>query len=97
MSTVHHPAFPEVTADVAGDKLDEHLEQGWVLLPDEDFVEVVPPGAFTATLADEPVASVQHIAPFDPTEQVDEPNSDISDGPDGGPEHVAYSFRRRNR
>jgi hypothetical protein len=36
MATVHHPAFPEITHEVHGAKLDEHLRCGWILIPGEE-------------------------------------------------------------
>lgn len=46
MATVHHPAFPEIAHEVYGEKLDEHLRCGWILIPDtadpEPVQDVVP-------------------------------------------------------
>lgn len=65
MPTVKHPVIPNVTLDVSEDKLTEHLEQGWVLVPDGEPFEVVPPGAFTESLQGGPVEPVQGLAGFD--------------------------------
>lgn len=56
MATVHHPAFPEVTQEVDGDRLAAHLKQGWVLIPDTTPEPAPEP-------AQEPVPVVEHLDP----------------------------------
>lgn len=43
MPTVQHPAFPEITYEITEEQVDEHLEQGWVLVPAPDPVQSSEP------------------------------------------------------
>jgi hypothetical protein len=86
MPTVHHPTIPDVTLEVADDKLDDHLAQGWILTP----VDADEPHTFEVW-----GDRVQTTEPFNASELPTGLNTITDDT--GEPEQVEPPRRRRDR